>query len=205
MKPSHLASPPGLSRSLPFALLVALSGLAACAAPADTDEETPADAGDASDTQQTSSPLAAYAPGSDEADIVGTLQRLFDALESGDAELLRSVTDSSLVMHYAEVVDGQTTHASVTLDGLAERIASAEEPPVERMVERMWDPVVLMDGPLATIWTPYDFYVGDTFSHCGIDVANLIRTEDGWKIVGLSWTGLQPPACELHPEGPPSD
>lgn len=200
MKPSHLASPPGLSRSLPLALLVALCGLAACAAPADTDEETPADAGEAPDTQQASSPLAAYAPGSDEADIVGTLQRLFDALESGDAELLRSVTDSSVVMHYAEVVDGQTAQGSATVDGLAEGIASAEEP----LVERMWDPVVLMDGPLATIWTPYDFYVGDTFSHCGIDVANLIRTEDGWKIVGLSWTRLQPPACELHPEGPPS-
>lgn len=181
-------------------LLIGLLGLAACDAPPDTVGETSADAPTVSDGQEAPSPLAAYSAGSDEADIVGTVQRLFDALESGDEELLRSVMDPSVVMHYAETVDGEPAFGSATLDDLAMRITSSEE----RLVERMWDPIVLLDGPLATVWTPYDFYVGETFSHCGIDVANLLRTEDGWRIVGLSWTRLQPPACARHPEGPPS-
>ena len=50
----------------------------------------------------------------------------------------------------------------------------------------------------------YDFYVGPDFSHCGVDVATMMQTEAGWKIVALSWTRLQPPACALHPDGPPA-
>jgi len=145
-------------------------------------------------------PLDAYTPtAAQHAEVVGTLQRLFDALESGDEALLRSVTDASVVMHFSETRDGATTFGSATLDGLATRIISSEVP----LIERMWDPIVVVNGPLATIWTPYDFYAGKTFSHCGVDAANMLRTEEGWQIVALSWTRLQPPTCELHPDGPP--
>jgi len=145
--------------------------------------------------------LDAYAAtASEEAEVVATVQRLFDALERGDEALLRSVMDPSVVMHYTEIRDGETSRGSSTVDGLAQRIASSEAP----LVERMWDPGVVVDGPLATLWTPYDFYVGSDFSHCGVDTATLMRSDQGWMIVGLSWTRLQPPACDLHPDGPPS-
>lgn len=172
-------------RTLP--LLVALS---ACMQPAD---EPPVEAA-------RDDPTAVYAAGAERAEIVGTLQLLFDALETGDVELLRRVLDPTVVMHFAEVRAGETSFGRSTVDALAERIGSAEAP----LIERMWDPVVLVNGPLATIWTPYDFYAGDTFSHCGVDTANLMQTDDGWRIVGLAWTRLQPPECELHPEGPPA-
>lgn len=145
--------------------------------------------------------LAPYRPDARrEAEVVATLQALFDALETGDAALLRSVTDPSVVMHFSETRDGATTFGSATLDGLAERITTSEVP----LIERMWDPVVVVNGPLATIWTPYDFYSGEDFSHCGVDAANLMDGPDGWRIVALSWTRLQPPACDLHPDGPPA-
>ena len=145
--------------------------------------------------------LADYQPSSTQkAEVEATLQKLFDALKTGDEGLLRSIVDPSVVMHFSETRDGQTTFGSATLDGLASRITSSEVP----LIERMWDPVVVVNGPLATIWTPYDFYSGETFSHCGVDSANVLRTEAGWKIVALSWTRLQPPACDLHPDGPPS-
>jgi len=145
-------------------------------------------------------PLASFRPSPEqEAAVVAALQLLFDALESGDPQLLRSVMDPTVVMHFSETRDGETTFGSATVDGLAERIASSDVP----LIERMWDASVWVDGSLATIWTPYDFYVGTEFSHCGVDVANLQDTEDGWKVVALSWTRQQPPACDLHPAGPP--
>jgi hypothetical protein len=128
------------------------------------------------------------------------MQQLFDALEAGDADLLRSVVDSSIVMRFSETLDGETTFGSATLDGLATRVTSSDTP----LIERMWDPIVGVRGPLATVFTPYDFYADTTFSHCGVDGASLRRGEDGWKIVTLSWTRLQPPGCELNPEGPPN-
>lgn len=150
-------------------------------------------------TQQAPATVAYRPPAAQETEILAAFQLLFDALESGDEALLRSIVDPSVVMHSSETRDGVTTFGSATLDGLATRITSSAVP----LIERMWDPVVMVNGPLATVWTPYDFYVGDTFSHCGVDAANLLDTEAGWRIVALSWTRLQPPACSLHPEGPP--
>jgi hypothetical protein len=173
-------------------IFVAALTLAAC---------TPGSMDEAATDLETAARTTKWAPSMGErTEVLGTLQRLFDALESGDEELLRHVMDPSVVMHFSETRGGMTTYGSSTLDGLAERITSSEV----RLVERMWDPIVLMDFPMATIWAPYDFYAGSELSHCGVDVASLMRTPDGWKIIALSWTRMQPPACELHPDGPPT-
>ena len=76
--------------------------------------------------------LAPYLPTAEQkAEVTATLQLLFDALETGDEALLRSVTDPSVVMHFTETRDGITTFGSSTLDGLAERISSSEAPLIE--------------------------------------------------------------------------
>lgn len=173
--------------------LLAILALAAC----QPESDAPASVG----AEQVGA-ATPYSPSpGQEVEILAALQLLFDALETGDDALLRSVMDPSVVMHFSETRDGVTTYGSATLDGLATRITTSDVP----LVERMWDPVVSVDGPLATIWTPYDFYAGTAFSHCGVDAANLLETEAGWRIVALSWTRLQPPACSLHPEGPPAN
>jgi len=175
-----------------FRWLIPLVVLGACT---DTGVE------DSSDRSAPPDPLAAFAPtAQQEAEVVQTLQHLFDALRTGDAELLLSVLDPDVVMRSTETRDGRTSFSRSTTEGLAERIASSETP----LIERMWDPVVAVNGAMATLWTPYDFYIGDTFSHCGVDAATFMQTPDGWMIVGLTWTRLQPPACDLHPEGPPA-
>jgi hypothetical protein len=108
--------------------------------------------------------------------------------------------DPDVIMHYAETdATGATSFGSSTLEQLAARIQSSEVP----LIERMWEPMVAISGSLASVWTPYDFYAGASFSHCGVDTATLLKGEDGWKVVSLSWTRLQPPTCALHPVGPP--
>ena len=54
--------------------------------------------------------------------------------------------------------------------------------------ERMWDPEVRIDGDLATLWAPYDFHLGDRFSHCGVDALQLVRTDAGWRIASIAYT-----------------
>ena len=54
--------------------------------------------------------------------------------------------------------------------------------------ERMYSPEVRIDGPLATVWTEYDFHLGTQFSHCGVDAFQLLKTSAGWKVVALSDT-----------------
>ena len=136
----------------------------------------------------------------DRAAILATVQSLFDALGERDTELLTAILHPDILMRSVELsADGERSASTSTLAGMVERL-EADGP---RMTERMWDPEVRISGDLAMVWTPYDFYVGENLSHCGADAFILMRDGGEWQITSLSWTRLQPPTCELHPEGPP--
>ena len=134
------------------------------------------------------------------ADILAVLQEFFDGL-AGDPELIANAVEPNIVMQSTDARGGTVVFGSSTLEGLLQRVETSEV----LMTERMWDPEVRVAGALATVWTPYDFYVGSEFSHCGIDVATLMRRDGGWKIINLNWTRQVPPDCALHPDGLPSD
>jgi len=41
---------------------------------------------------------------------------------------------------------------------------------------------------VAMAWVPYNFYVNNTFSHCGVDVFTFMKTREGWKIALIAYT-----------------
>lgn len=61
--------------------------------------------------------------------------------------------------------------------------------------ERIEFGAIHIDGPLASVWTPYKFYLNGNFSHCGVNSFQLLRTKDGWKIIYLVDTRRKEP-CE---------
>ena len=64
--------------------------------------------------------------------------------------------------------------------------------------ERIRNPLVRVDGPLATVWVDYSLYLGDRFVHCGVDAFHLVRTPAGWRIIDLADTRRR----EGCPDGP---
>ncbi|MGV3709411.1 MAG: nuclear transport factor 2 family protein [Gemmatimonas sp.] len=69
------------------------------------------------------------------------------------------------------------------------------------LLERMWDPTVMVHGPMAVVWTAYDFHTDGAFSHCGIDAFTLARTSGTWKIVNVTYT-VERTGCKPSPLGP---
>lgn len=68
------------------------------------------------------------------------------------------------------------------------------------LLERIWDPEVKIRGPIANVWTPYDFWIDGKFSHCGIDSFDLIKADGQWKISGIMYTVEMD--CKPSPLGP---
>ncbi|MDG1509236.1 MAG: hypothetical protein P8Q53_05605 [Flavobacteriaceae bacterium] len=58
----------------------------------------------------------------------------------------------------------------------------------EQFRERYWDAKVLTDGFIASVWAPYDFYLKGSFSHCGVDLFYLVKTDKVWKIAHFGYT-----------------
>ncbi|MBT8185162.1 MAG: nuclear transport factor 2 family protein [Eudoraea sp.] len=44
---------------------------------------------------------------------------------------------------------------------------------------------IQVDGAMANAWTPYEFWINDEFSHCGVNSFQLFNDGAGWKIIYL--------------------
>ncbi len=117
------------------------------------------------------------------------------AINASDPDLLRSV-----MMPDARIV---ATGRGQPRTSTVEQMATGISDPAQEFVERMWDPRLEVDGPIASVWAPYDFYRQGELSHCGVDAFHLIQVDGAWRVQSLVYNVLQPPACALHPEGPP--
>ena len=141
---------------------------------------------------------AAQTP-ADTAAVLATVQGLFDAMLAHDSVALARVVTRDGVFAVA-VVDGDSIRR-FTHQPLAGFIASIGQPGPD-LLERIWHPHVMIEGPFAAVWTAYDFHIGDRFNHCGIDVFTLARIGDAWRITGGSYT-VQQQGCAPSPLGTP--
>jgi hypothetical protein len=124
-------------------------------------------------------------------------QGRFDGMETRDVERSRELLmPNGQYYGYREEEDGllviRRSHTE-HLEGLITREAE--------LVERFWDPTVLLHDRMAVVWAPYDLYADGEFVHCGIDSFSFIKTDDGWKISGIVFS-MEPKHCEESPLGP---
>jgi hypothetical protein len=138
------------------------------------------------------SPLAAQQPAApaptpqssfsaDSAAVMQVVTDLFQGMRKRDTTVMRAQFHSS-----AEMRSAGNTRAGMVIaaDQVGDWIhAVAGAPDTLLLDERTSAPVVRVDGNYATVWTPYEFWLGPTFSHCGADLFSFARTSGGWKIV----------------------
>jgi len=110
-----------------------------------------------------------------------TVNTLFDAMRKGDSTLLRSVFSKDMILQsVSNDKEGKAILTTEKADGFVKAIGT---PHTQVYDERIVFGDIKIDGGLASVWAPYKFYLGDKFSHCGVDVFQLMKTADGWKII----------------------
>lgn len=138
-------------------------------------------------------PLNAQTPSTDEAEVLAVVQALFDGMRAADSAAVRSTLHpEARLVGVAEGEGGPALRAE-SMDGFVSAVGTPHE---ETWDERTWDPEVRIDGRLATVWVPYAFYLGETFSHCGYDAFQLYESAEGWKIFQIADTRRRE-GCEI--------
>ena len=128
--------------------------------------------------------------------VLHVVQAFFDTMTAKDVNLAREILMPQGRFHAANLRgDGRPDRSFAVEEYLADLQASKQA-----MRERIWNPEVRIQGRIATVWAPYDFWIDGKFSHCGVDAFDLIKTEKGWKIAGGAYT-LEA-KCEPSPLGP---
>lgn len=117
--------------------------------------------------------------------IRSVVDQLFDGMRLGDSTLVRSVfhVDARGYTSYKKG-DEFVLHAG-SIDDFVKAIG---KPHKEVWDERISNVVIQMDGGLAQVWMDYAFYLGDTFSHSGVNAMQLAFVDGRWQIIHIADT-----------------
>jgi len=119
-----------------------------------------------------------------EEDAKEVINTFFEGFHKGDTTMIQSVLYGNIPTQTVYATKkGVNQIQDDTIDGLVTQIGS--RPADQVWEERLLSYEVQIDGNLAHVWTPYEFWVNGNFSHCGANAFTLAKTDTGWKIVHL--------------------
>jgi len=138
-------------------------------------------------------------PGPAETAVLEVTDAFFEALSAGDTATLGALVAPGAALHSVRKGDPGLSVGARTREEFLTGIGEDDGD----LLERVWDPTVLVENGVAVVWTPYDFHLNGEFSHCGIDVLTLLESEEGWRITGVTYN-VTTAGCAPSPLGPPS-
>ena len=120
----------------------------------------------------------------DKKEILQKVQKFFDALETQDTVLYKSIL----------LKDGQTWAISekdgtviYSIRQFSDRLKTLINPN-SIIQEKTLSSKVMIHKQIAMAWVPYTLDISGKFSHTGVDVFTLLKTSEGWKISTLAYT-----------------
>lgn len=120
--------------------------------------------------------LSIVCSGQQNQDIEKPIHNLFLAMKNADSELMKSVFTENAVLQTI------TKDGTVKSDNIQDFIASVSKFPKGDLEEKIVIEAIHTDGNLASVFTPYSFYLKNKFSHCGANSFQLVKQNNEWKI-----------------------
>lgn len=130
--------------------------------------------------------LLSYAVNAQKTDremILTQIETLFDGMRAGDSSAVSKVfiPDASM-QSISKDREGNTRISQGSLSGFKNAVGT---PRNDMLDERVGKIQINIDENLATAWVPYSLYVGDNFSHCGVNSFQFAKTGEGWKVISI--------------------
>lgn len=116
-----------------------------------------------------------------EKEIQQTIETFFEAFHQRDSIKLQSVCSKDLVLHSISESGNGTKFSVEKASNFYKSIATI--PIAMKFEERILNYTIQIDGTMAHVWTPYEFYVNDKLSHSGVNSFQLFRENGVWKVV----------------------
>lgn len=119
----------------------------------------------------------------DVADIKKAIMTMFDGMRAGDSSMVHSVMKNDVIFQrVAKNREGKTVVQTSVFQNFLNAVGTPHDKVWDEQIE--FGPIQV-DGDMASAWTPFKFFLGGEFSHCGVNSFKLYRTEEGWKIFHL--------------------
>jgi hypothetical protein len=126
----------------------------------------------------------------DEEKILATVQAVFDNLKNPDSTILKVLYAEKAYSYAWSEFEGE--YHLIPYPSAVHLVDP--ENSVEEIMRKSGVDVKIHKN-LAVAWVPYDFYANGAFHHCGINVFNLIKEDERWKITSILYS-MEKTGCE---------
>lgn len=127
--------------------------------------------------------LQAFSQTDDNLAVKKIVSNMFDCMRNADTVGLKNTFADGMILQSINPIKDKPD--SLIIMGADKFIKIIGAPHKDMYDERITFGEVNINNNLATVWAPYKFYFGKKFSHCGVDVFQLMKTSIGWKIVSI--------------------
>ena len=117
-----------------------------------------------------------FAQNTSEKEIIKPIENLFNAMKFADSLGVKNAFSGSAMM---QTFGKNQEIRTEKVEGFAKQVGSSK---VGDLDERIIISKILIDGNMASVWVPYQFYYKGNFSHCGVNSFQLAKLNNEWKI-----------------------
>ena len=109
----------------------------------------------------------------------------FDHFHAQDSAAIKKLVSQDVILQrISKNKEGKVIVATESFDDLLKSIVSI--PKTVSFQEKLLSFSIQVDGAMANVWTPYEFWFKGELSHCGVNSFQLFKNEKGeWKIIYL--------------------
>jgi hypothetical protein len=119
-----------------------------------------------------------------EIQIKNVIEVFFKGLHEGDSTLMRSTLHNNIKIQTTST--NKEGKSILLTESKQELLASiANKKPTDIYLEKLLSIDIKVDGNLASVWAPYEFYFNGNFSHCGANSFQLFDNNGTWEIIYL--------------------
>jgi hypothetical protein len=117
-----------------------------------------------------------FAQNTSEKEIVKPIENLFNAMKSADSLGVKNAFSGSAIM---QTFGKNQEIRTDKVEDFAKQVGASKAGDLD---ERFTISKILVDGNMASVWVPYQFYYKGNFSHCGVNSFQLAKINNEWKI-----------------------
>ena len=115
-------------------------------------------------------------------EIKKTIHTFFEGMHKGDTTIIGKVISDELKLQTTFInKDGKSILRTETRASFLNAVSKKN--PDDIWHEKLMSFDILEDGILASVWTPYEFYFNNEFSHCGVNSFQLFKNNEKWEII----------------------
>jgi hypothetical protein len=127
--------------------------------------------------------IYANAQSDDQTAVKNTIMQFFDGMKTTDSlKLKETLAPNCSLRSIGRTKTGESKVNEAKMEGFIKSIGTKHDGIYD---ERIMSYDIKIDDNMAIAWTPYEFYISDKFSHCGVNVFTMVKTDKGWKIAGI--------------------